>query len=194
MQQRFLTQQQELNKMSSIEKFDAVNKIYRAGAQHTNIDRKNPGVRAIYEKICEYNPENKLKLDTVKVSRKQIKNFLRLRYSATFSEQIIKAFKFEQTLTLDEYCKTIDKFCTLPATEKCKLGFLKHDMNQDGRICANDIFNFMSSIKEHDYFSMFDYIVLSNELQKKRPNSVKEKGYLLKELNIQFMKDWEKKQ
>ena len=150
--------------MTSFEKNEALLKIYRQGTQHVQIDRRNPGVRAIYEKICEYNPENKLKLETVKVSRKQIKNFLRLRYSATFSEQIIRAFKFELSLTLDEYCKTIDKFCTLPVTEKSKLGFLRHDMNQDGRICANDLFNFMSSIKEHDYFSIYDYIVLSNEL------------------------------
>ena len=79
-------------------------------------------------------------------------------------------------------------------TEKCKLGFLKHDVNQDGRVCANDLFSVMREIKEFDYFSIFDYIVLSAELERKRPNSVKEKGYLLKELNAQFLKEWENKQ
>ena len=44
--------------MSAQEKLDAINKIYRQGTQHTLIDRRNPGVRAIYEKICEYDPKN----------------------------------------------------------------------------------------------------------------------------------------
>ena len=112
---------------------------------------------------------------------------MKLRYSATFSEQIIKSLKFDPPLNLDEYCRTIDKFCTMPVAEKCKLGFWKHDMNQDGRICANDLFEVMKNIKEHDYFSVFDYIVLSTELERKRPKAVKEKGYLLKELNAKFM-------
>ena len=71
----------------------------------------------------------------------------------------------------------------MSVAEKCKLGFLKHDVNQDGRICANDLFSIMNNIKEHDYFSIFDYIVLSNELDRKKDKSVKEKGYFYKELN-----------
>lgn len=82
----------------------------------------------------------------------------------------------------------------MPVTEKCKLGFYKHDVNQDGRVCANDLFSIMKEIKEFDYFSIFDFIVLSTELGRKRPNSVKEKGYLLKELNAAFLKEWEAKQ
>ena len=69
-QLKFLQQQQELSKMTSFEKNEALLKIYRQGTQHVPIDRRNPGVRAIYEKICEYNPKNQLKLETIKVSRK----------------------------------------------------------------------------------------------------------------------------
>ena len=82
----------------------------------------------------------------------------------------------------------------MSVAEKCKLGFLKHDVNQDGRICANDLFSIMKNIKEHDYFSVFDFIVLSNELERKKDKSVKEKGYFYKEQNQKFMKEWEIKQ
>ena len=59
--------------MTTSEKADALNKLYRQTTQLAPLDRKNPGLRSIYEEICHFDPNEKLRLENIKVSRKQIR-------------------------------------------------------------------------------------------------------------------------
>ena len=91
--------------------------------QLQQIDRKDPGFRDIYEKISNYDISNKLRLETIKITRKQIRQYLRLQFPSPIVDKIMKAFNFAQVSTMDEYVKTIEQFIKMSFKEKCRLGF-----------------------------------------------------------------------
>ena len=147
-QLKFMQQQIELSKMNPSEKADALNKLYRESNQHVPIDKKNRGFREIYQEICHYDSSEKLRLENIKVSRKQIRQYLRKRYSQGFTDKVMKTFNFAANSSIEEYCKTIDAFAASSLQDKRKLGFIIHDINGDGRICPNDVFQIIANTSE----------------------------------------------
>ena len=182
--------------MTTSAKADALNKIYRQNQanQHAPLDRKNPGLRAIYAEICHHDPLQKVRLEHIKVTRNQIRQYLRRRYPNIFVGKVIKTFNFAPVSSLDEYCKTIDNFTSSSNDNKCKLGFNIHDTNEDGRICANDVFHIIANNREFEYLGFFDYTVLMDELKRKKPDEIRPPGFMLKDLNTEFMEKWKVKQ
>ena len=81
--------------MGAGDKADALTKLYRQPTLLPALDRKNPGVRTIYAEICYFDPNEKLRLENIKVSRKQIRQYLRRRYSLAVVDKIMKAFNCE---------------------------------------------------------------------------------------------------
>ena len=99
----------------------------------------------------------------------------------------MKTFNFAPTSSLDEYCKTIDSFTSSSINNKNKLGFIIHDINGDGKICANDVFHIVAKNSEFAYLGFFDYTILIEELENKKPSEIRPPGYMLKDLNTEFM-------
>jgi len=56
----------------------------------------------------------------------------------------MQAIKFPVTNTYEDHWKYMDKFIGGDIKAKKKLGFLLHDLNGDGRICPNDVFDLVS--------------------------------------------------
>lgn len=52
----------------------------------------------------------------------------------------MSVIKFPVVNNYDDHWKHLDKFISGETKIKKKLGFLLHDINGDGRICPNDIF------------------------------------------------------
>ena len=119
---------------------------------------------------------------------------MRRRYSLAVVDKIMKIFNFAPICSIDDYCKTIDNFTSSGIVEKCKLGFVIHDLNGDGRICPNDVFSIVSKNSEFAYLGFFDYTLLMEELEKKKPSEIRPPGYMLKDLNTAFMEIWKVKQ
>lgn len=65
-------------------------------------------------------------------------------------------------------------------------------MNGDGKICPNDVFDLSSSIKVSDNLLSNDVFSLVTALKKKLIVEVKPAGYVLKQLNDEFMIIWNK--
>ena len=131
----------ELGKMTNSEKAEALSKLYRDDNQQEKINRKDPDFKLIYKEIAHYDEHDKLRIENIKISRKQIVQYLRKRYSKEMVEKIVKAFNFAPMSSMDDYCKTIDAFTSKSIEEKRKLGFAIHDTNNDGKICPGDVFS-----------------------------------------------------
>lgn len=99
----------------------------------------------------------------------------------------MRTFNFNPISSMDDYVKTIDNFIQASVAEKRKLGFIIHDVNGDGRICPNDIFQIVRNNSEFAYLGCFDLAVLLEQLKKTKPNEIRPPGYMLKDLNHEFM-------
>ena len=62
------------------------------------------------------------------------------------------------------FCDYIDKFLVKSFNEQNKLAFELHDVNDDGVICATDVFELMMRIKDHDYCLNEDFRILNRQL------------------------------
>ena len=104
--------------MSNSEKADALSKLYKDDNQQEKINRKDPDFKQIYKEIVHYDENGKLRVENIKISRKQIIQYLKKRYSKEIIEKIMKAFNFAPQSNMEEYCKTIDTFTSKSITEK----------------------------------------------------------------------------
>ena len=89
--------------------------------------------------MIEFNPEAKLKPHKIKVQKQQIINFLTKRYGPRFSRKVVNGFHFHNTMSFDEYCECINNFILKDTKAKRELGFILHDMNNDGKIDPIDM-------------------------------------------------------
>jgi hypothetical protein len=76
----------------------------------------------------------------------------------------MQVLKFPQVSTYDDYWKHLDKFIQGETRQKKRLGFMLHDLNGDGRICPNDVFDLTLNINDYDLLLSLDYYFLSNSL------------------------------
>lgn len=98
--------------------------------------------------LPEKNSPTKIKLENIKVTRAHIKAYLERRYNPRQVEIILHIMKFPATNTFEEHWRHLDRFIAGDLRQKKKLGFMLHDINGDGKICPNDIFDLTSTLKQ----------------------------------------------
>lgn len=96
--------------------------------------------------------------------------------------------KFPLLNTYEEHWRHLDRFISGDIKQKKKLGFLMHDLNEDGRICPSDLFDLIKRLKPSDTLLSYDIYHIINKMSKKIKNEQKPAGWLLKQLNEDFLK------
>ena len=102
----------------------------------------------------------------------------------------MQVLKFPAFNTYEEHWKHLDKFISGDIKQKKKLGFMLHDINGDGKICPNDVFDLTSNLKQTQTLISSDIFHIVNSLQRKQIIENKPPGYILKGLNEEFKLKW----
>jgi hypothetical protein len=135
---------------------------------------------------------NKLRFESLKVSKQHIKSFLEKRYDAHQVEAIMAVIKFPSINTYEDHWRHLDKFIAGDIKQKKRLGFMMHDLNEDGRICPNDLFDFVTRLRPTDTLISNDVFQIVKGLQRKLVSDSKPDGYLLKQLQEEFTRLYNK--
>lgn len=133
---------------------------------------------------------SKFKLENQRITRAHIKAYLEKRYDPRKVDIILQTLKFPATNTYEEHWKHLDKFIGGDIKQKKKLGFLLHDINGDGRICPNDVFELSIQVNQTSYLLSNDVYQLIYNLKRKLIVEVKPPGYLLNRLNEELNRKW----
>lgn len=84
----------EVKIMTQEQKIDQMNKLYNRSSIKMQINRMDVGLKKIYAQVVGHNVLSKLKMESAKISKKQIKKFLLRRYDSKQTEIILNTFKF----------------------------------------------------------------------------------------------------
>jgi hypothetical protein len=138
--------------MTDADTIETLSKIYNSKNAYVPIDQKSAPVREIYREMLQTMHiapvASKVKLENQRITRAHIKAYLEKRYDARQVEIILQTIKFPATSTYEEHWKHLDRFIGGDIKQKKKLGFLLHDINGDGRICPNDVFELSSKVNQ----------------------------------------------
>lgn len=125
----------------------------------------------------------KMRMETLKISRQNIRTFLEKRYNHHEVDAVMHVIKFPPVNTYDEHWRHLDRFISGDLKQKVRLGFMMHDLNENGHICPNDVFGFANQLKPTDTLKSSDVFQMVKGLNKKKVDENLPDGYMLKKLN-----------
>ena len=145
------------------------------------LDDANPRLHTHFQTMCK---ALDVHVKNCRLERRQLRDFLRKRYSREMIDKLFKAMNFPAVMRITDFCDCVNEFRKNDNAQKLRLCFDLYDHNGDGYICLVDLFSTFELLKTTDYFLQRDLSLLSSVIQTKR-NSAKK--LLWEKKNLQFM-------
>ena len=129
------------------------------------LDDANPRLHTHFQTMCK---ALDVHVKNCRLERRQLRDFLRKRYSREMIDKLFKALNFPAVMRINDFCDCVNEYRKNDAVQKLKLCFDLYDHNSDGYICLVDLFSTLELLKSTDYFLQRDLSLLSRVIHSKR--------------------------
>ncbi|KAL4510733.1 hypothetical protein ABPG72_004887 [Tetrahymena utriculariae] len=177
------------NRESSFEKQKSIFKISQS--KHIKLDKNNLQLIQHFKDIS--NKCNEQYFFLVVLNRKQLEEYLNLRYPEQLTQRILNFMECPQEMNFRQFRKWIERFNSWTINDILFFCFYIFDFNQDGLICQTDVFDILrnkqTQMLEQDFKQITRFVAIKIKYTKNLENLIEEPLFpeLYQQKNLTYM-------
>ncbi|EAS07390.2 hypothetical protein TTHERM_00569260 (macronuclear) [Tetrahymena thermophila SB210] len=177
------------NRDSSFEKQKSIFKISQS--KQIKLDKNNLQLIQHFKDIS--NKCNEQYFFLVVLNRKQLEEYLNLRYPEQLTQRILNFMECPQEMNFRQFRKWIERFNSWTINDILFFCFYIFDFNQDGLICQTDVFDILrnkqTQMLEQDFKQISRFVAIKIKYTKNLENLIEEPLFpeLYQQKNLTYM-------